>query len=450
MNLRAQFSFYVSILVVLVVLGSGVMTVLSERRLLKDEIRQHNQQMIKLLARVGEESLYQNDFVLFNYFEKLKAERGFVAACFIDNNDVIQIHSDPQKIGQTFRSPDSAEQILDLAAPVFLASGRAGTAHLLLSQTEIQQFIHQSLVKTVKRMGIISGISLLLGLLGALWVARTLVNPIHRLVRGMKRVATGHLNPIRFPKRQDEIGWMGDELNETIKKLKELDEMKRDFVSSVTHELKSPLVAIESFISILMKRARTKGAIDDQDLLNTVKNNSTRLRKMIDDLLTTAKVEAGRLDLDCQLFDVRKAIRETVELYKPLSEEKGIPLRLDIPASPVQVWADHNKIVHILTNLISNALKFTEKGHILIGIRPEEEGVSLFVADTGPGISPQDRARIFEKFYQGPTGSQKRRGTGLGLTIVKGLVESHGGRISVSPENGGGTRFTFTIPSQKA
>ena len=443
MSIKRKFIVSAFTLVALLVFSMGSLMMVSERHLLVKETKQHQDQAIQLLARVCEEAVYQNDFVLFNYFEKLEKERGFLAAFFVDNNNIIQIHSNPKEIGKK-REP-GGDNVVDFAAPVTVSAGQAGTAHLHYSQSEIDAFLRQSLKQTLTRIGAISLVSLFIGLLGAWWLAVTMVTPIQRLVRGMKKMATGDLSPVAFPKRHDELGWMGTELNETIKKLKELDEMKRDFVSSVTHELKSPLMAIESFVSILMKRSQKKGWNEDQELLMTVKNNSARLRKMIEDLLTTAKIEAGRLDIQYQLFDIRKSIQEVIQLYTPLAQEKGVLLRQDIPVRPVHVWGDSNKMVHILTNLVSNALKFTEKGNVMVSIRETEAEIRISVADTGPGIPPLEREKIFEKFFQGTNGNLARRGTGLGLAIVKGLVESHGGSIRIDDNNGLGTQFTFTL-----
>lgn len=444
MRLKARFFLWITTLVTFVVLAFGALSVYSERQLLRTKIERNNIQSVERLAKVCEETIYQqNDVVLFNYLQTLKREEGFVAALFLDEKGSIRTHSNPKMIGQRFE-PNKDPMIKDLSAPVNFGGSRVGTAHIFFSLTKISAIINETTILTLKRVSFIAFLALLFGYLGALLLAKTLVNPIQDIVQGMRHISKGELEPISFKPREDELGWMSSELNITIAKLKELDEMKKDFVQGVTHDLRSPLNAIEGFVTMLMKGLGKTPSETQRDFLNTIQNNTARLTRMVDDLLLTARLEANREDLECHQFDINGIVQEVAKLYTPMAQQKGIELNLVLPKSAAHVWADPDKVSHILNNLVSNAFKFTHKGSVTLTVHPGQADVAITVSDTGPGIPLQERAKIFDKFYRTKE-AKNVKGTGLGLAIVKGLVEAHGGSISVEQNNGGGSRFVFSL-----
>jgi signal transduction histidine kinase len=186
-----------------------------------------------------------------------------------------------------------------------------------------------------------------------------------------------------------------------------------------------------------------------RDCLVTIRNNNQRVMTMIEDLLITARLEAKREDFHMEEFSLVELLRETVDMYGPLSRQKGLSLQLVSSPSRLEVWADRAKVSHVLQNLISNALKFTEKGMIRVEARDaSKRAVEIRVSDSGIGIPAELRSKIFEKFYRTQAGAQKAKGTGLGLFIAKELVEGQGGKISVSESQGGGSCFAFTLLKQ--
>lgn len=463
MSLRLKFAIAVASLVTVVVVAVGSLIVVSERRLLRSEMNRHHERMAERLAQVCEESLYQSELVVFNYLGTLRDERGLLGAGCVNAQGRIQIHSDPEEIGTILKTAREAEagaasgvfrqryrrdgvRVLDLAAPFFFGDNRAGTARLFLSPDELDAFIDRSVFATLRRVAAISAIALALGILGAFWLAGSLMKPIHQVIGGMREVAKGRLEPIPFSVRRDELGWIGKELNVTIGRLKELDEMKRDFVSSVTHELRSPLTAIDRYISLLTRGTYGATTRRQSDALVTIQNNTQRLMRFIDDLLATARLETRRVDLYCDRMNLADAIRDAATLYRPLAEEKGLRLVADLPTDDIPVFADREKVTQVLNNLLSNALKFTATGAVMIGVEPSESAVRVTVTDSGPGISDRDRAQVFDKFFRARETANQVKGTGLGLSIVKGLIEAQGGAVGVDPAPGGGSRFWFTLP----
>lgn len=468
MNLGSKLSLGVISIVSFSVLGVSGLTIYSQRQLLIHEISEKHKQLTQQLAGACEESLYQSNIVFFNFVKTLEGERGFVSAFFVDKTGNIQFHSNPSLIDTHYTTPERMQKISSENGPetykylekthnaivgfrvaVQFAGKQVGWAHLLISKRAIQQFLNASLVKDLQRIGLITLLILLLSLIITVAFSKTMVTPIQKVVQGMRRISKGQLEPISLPKRHDEIGWMGNELNITIDKLKELEELKRDFVAGITHDLKSPLKSIQGFVSILLNELEKLPLEDQRDYLLTIQNDSSRLMKLIEDLLITSRIEAKREEFDRTIFDVRSTIDETRKRFMPISKEKKVDLKLDLPNRPAYVWADREKLIHILNNLTSNAFKFTEKGSVTIAVKGNENATVVRVADTGRGIPTVDRDKIFEKFYRSKSTAKDTKGSGLGLFIVKGLVEAQGGKITVTANHGGGTQFTFSLPKEE-
>ena len=232
-----------------------------------------------------------------------------------------------------------------------------------------------------------------------------------------------------------------------ITELKRLDQLKTDFVNMVSHELRSPLTTIQA--SIKMTAEKLLGPLnDDQDnALRLALKNIERLARLINDLLDTSKIEAGKLELSCQPGDMKAVIQELVAAFSPLARERGLELRAVVPDHPVELLMDRDKIVQVFTNLIQNAMKFTQEGFVEVSAQVEAGGVRCQVVDSGPGIADSDLPKVFGKFQQfGAAPKGREKGTGLGLALCKGFVESHGGKIHVESQLGQGTRFIFTLP----
>jgi len=238
------------------------------------------------------------------------------------------------------------------------------------------------------------------------------------------------------------------ELQTANKKLQELDRLKSVFVSIVSHELRTPMTSIKGYIENMLDGLT--GALSDRQAhyLGRVKYNVERLTRMINDLLDLSRIEAGRVELALAPLSIVQVVSEIVESLQPIGQAKSISIQRRHLGGPVQISADRDKLHQILTNLIQNAAKFTASGgQIRVETKSMEGGVVQFcVSDTGCGISPQEQAKIFERFYRGETIQVDQRGAGLGLAITKSLVEMHGGRIWVESILGQGSRFYFTMP----
>ena len=238
------------------------------------------------------------------------------------------------------------------------------------------------------------------------------------------------------------------DLQTANERLLELDRLKSAFVSIVSHELRTPMTSIKGLVENMMDGLT--GTMNERQTfyLGRIKHNIERLTRMINDLLDLSRIEAGRLELKRSTVNMGSLAREVVELFQPVAREQSPTLQARIDDALPLTQADRDKLVQVLTNLVNNALKFTESpGTITVTTTQWEEGwIQTCVADTGCGLSPEDQQTLFEPFYRTQSTTQKNAGAGLGLAISKSLIELHGGRIWVESTLGQGSRFCFLIP----
>jgi PAS domain S-box-containing protein len=242
---------------------------------------------------------------------------------------------------------------------------------------------------------------------------------------------------------------------------KEIDKMKTDFISTVSHELRTPLTSVLGFASIIKEKLENDVfpflSTEDRKLQKTIKrvgdnlniivSEAERLTSLINDVLDIAKMEAGKVEWQMQPFDPTELIDWAANSTAALFETNGLQFLTEIEPGLPQVVGDRHRLLQVLINLISNAVKFTESGSVTCRVKQEKDGICISVIDTGIGIAPEDQPKVFEKFRQvGDTLTDKPKGTGLGLPICKQIVDHHGGRIWVESESGKGSTFSFIIP----
>ncbi|MBN1582909.1 MAG: GAF domain-containing sensor histidine kinase [Anaerolineae bacterium] len=235
-----------------------------------------------------------------------------------------------------------------------------------------------------------------------------------------------------------------EQLRNAYDELNQLDQMKSNFIAVAAHELRTPLSLILGYAMFL--RAEASGETEEQ--LDIVLQGAMRLRSLIDDMVNLKEVESGESVLELETFPFQAMISSTLDDIRPLIEAKGQSIHLALPKESITIEADRGKMSVVLTNLLSNAIKFTDRGQ-RIGIQAGQENDCAWftVWDTGIGIPKGKMNRIFDRFYQiEPSLARHYEGMGLGLSIVKAMVELHHGRIQVKSKEGCGSAFTVTIP----
>ena len=280
-------------------------------------------------------------------------------------------------------------------------------------------------------------------------LAARFTGPLENLIAAIDRVAQGESHEPLPEGRRDELGRVAGRFNRMTEKLKQLDIMKDAFVHSVSHDLKAPLSAIESYA----RRTAEDETLSEKakENLSHIETNAGRLREYIVQLLEEARIERGMLDIAPENFDLAETVRDTVVFFGPRAKEAGMRLSFELPEQSMMVMADPERIQQVLTNLVGNALKFTPSGGTITvyAKRTENGDLESGVIDNGVGIEIEDQQRLFKRFER-VKNPLKTGGTGLGLSIVKGIIEAHGGTVGLDSTPGKGSRFYFSLPVRKS
>jgi len=232
-----------------------------------------------------------------------------------------------------------------------------------------------------------------------------------------------------------------------LTRLKQLEDMRKDFVANVSHELRTPLSLIQGYVETLLDGAKDNPEVAAK-FLETIERNAVRLRSLIEDLLVISELESGRVKLRLESVPLHSLVQKVLGDFKARAEARN--MRLVNAAPALGVSADPGRIEQVLGNLVDNAIKYGRAGgEVKVGGRPAEGGqVEVFVQDDGPGIPPEALSRLFERFYRvDKARSREQGGTGLGLSIVKHIVQGHGGCVWAASQPGQGATFFFTLPS---
>jgi signal transduction histidine kinase len=237
------------------------------------------------------------------------------------------------------------------------------------------------------------------------------------------------------------------ERKEAERELKATMEMKSQFIATVSHELRTPLTSIREAISILLDEVAGKINKDQRHFLDIGKRNIDRLSRLINDVLDFQKLRANKMEFQIAEHDIRKTIEEACNTMSAFAEKNGVHLSTCFDPAATHVDYDSDRIIQVLTNLISNAIKFTPQGgqvSVCTERRPEHVGIQI--CDTGLGIPKEALPKIFDRFYRVHRPGKEITGTGLGLAIVNKIVTGHGGRVEVESKVDRGTTFTVVLP----
>jgi signal transduction histidine kinase len=242
------------------------------------------------------------------------------------------------------------------------------------------------------------------------------------------------------------------ELELANKKLKAMYEMQKEFTSTVSHELRTPLASIKMAIDLVSQETVGPINADQKDVLGRAKQETDRLKRLIDDILDLTKIEAGKLRMNFMLNDIHQTITQVTEAQKDVAKNRGLYLNTEFDAKIPLVFFDRDRIIQVLNNLLSNACKFTRQGGITVKTQDKssENHILVSVIDTGKGIARDDLPKLFQKFQQIESSqANEEGGTGLGLAICKEIIFRHGGKIWAVSNPGQGTSFNFILPIQE-
>jgi signal transduction histidine kinase len=330
------------------------------------------------------------------------------------------------------------KRYLAVAQPLRLGSNLFGA--LVVAKPMAQ--LRSRSITLVERLAIAFGGGIIVaGLLG-LYLSRRITEPLLKLSRAADEVAAGNYG-VELPSARgsDEIAHLSARFTDMAAKLAESEQLSRNFLMSVSHELRTPLTAIRGHVSALRE-----GVIDDPSMreasLGVIGEEALRLERLVGDVLDLAKLDAHRFTVLQEEVDMERLSERAYAAFGEEARRREIDYRLDVQARPVIV-TDGDRVLQIIVNLLSNAFRWTPSGgRIAVELTSENGSVAVAVADTGPGISDDERERIFRPFW-----SRDGGGTGLGLAIARELAVALGGEIVLESGPGGGSRFVLVLPA---
>lgn len=360
-------------------------------------------------------------------------------------------------------APGQQQEDITAEAPLlisdFFFSQTGAAAPVRRVTVELSQpwtFRAQTLSTIVGVMFAAAGLALMVAVVASILLAQRLTDPIRRLTHASRALAEGQLGS-RVPvtgSGSPEVGELAAAFNVMAERLQQSIEFTRrdrdrgrDFLADVSHELRTPIAALRTFNELLQD-----GVVEDpatrQEFLEQSGQQIERLDWLATNLLELSKLDSGLVALELRPDDLRAVVESAVQQAEPGAQRKGVGLHLDLPSEPVRQRHDPQRLGQVLANLIGNAVKFTPAGgRVDVILRPTPDGAELRVADTGVGIDPDELPRVFERFYRGSRAHEVRAaGSGLGLSIVRSIVEMHHGRVSIQSSLGRGTEVAVSLP----
>lgn len=293
---------------------------------------------------------------------------------------------------------------------------------------------------------LITIIAIVIEMVVMLFITRYITNPLVSLKEGAEMLASGNFNVHIEKTTNDEVGDLVDAFNMAAQSLNNLDTVRNDFIANVSHELRTPMTSIKGFVEAVLD-----GVIPPEkqhEYLKKVHREITRMNGLVNDLLDWARLSAGKGNLHMGMFDVNCTACTVISNLEPLIIQKNIEIITDFEHVQENVYGDSGAIERVFINLIQNAIKFTpENGTITVTTaRCKENKVCVKVADSGIGMTEEEQAFVFERFYKADKSrSNDKKGTGLGLSIAQKILENHNQNITVSSKKGEGSCFTFTL-----
>lgn len=337
-----------------------------------------------------------------------------------------------------------------LSSPVTAGGEMVGTVAIGFDEDRVEEKVWAQMARWVGLGGAGGLCALFVAILTSVFLARHLAGPLKRIRDGTKEVQTGKLDKLVDVRRSDEIGDLARDFNTMVVKLKELEAMKRDFVAGVTHDFGTPLHAIKAALDFMQEGMAGPLTPKQSEYLLVMSNSAHQLTEFVNNLLTTAKIEAAKNEPYYEEVDALGLAQEVAKLYESEARKNGIEIKVDADGAAPVLTTDVTMFRQILTNLVSNAMKYTVQGSITLKLDGEGKWFVLKVSDTGVGIAPENQQLIFDRFFRvrQPKDFPARQGAGLGLSIAKGLVESMGGDLSVESRLGAGSTFTVKLPKK--
>lgn len=325
---------------------------------------------------------------------------------------------------------------------ILLYGAIKGGLSMAFAETVIGRLMGDSILeKTLEALKSALWYGIIIGLALVLIVTSHIIRPIRKLTEATKKIASGNFNTTVDINRNDEIGELADNFNIMVKELNSIEYLRKDFVSNVSHEFKTPIASIQGFAKLLEKDNLSKD--DRQEYINIILEETGRLSNLSNNMIKLTNFENQEIVTNKKEYRIDEQLRKAVIMLEEKINEKKIKVTLD--SKEISIIEDADLIMEIWINLLNNAIKYSnENGNIEIKVEEQEEFIQVDIKDDGIGIPKDKQERIFEKFYQAEK-SHAYEGCGLGLAIVKRIIDLTNGKIGVESEEAKGTKFTVYV-----
>jgi heavy metal sensor kinase len=349
------------------------------------------------------------------------------------------------------KAPVTVTSASGLRTRVFCQQSSMHRGQYVLRVARLSENVEASLAEFVRILALAIPLVLLFSAWMGLFLAKRALGPVSDLTERARRITASNLEerlPVENP--NDELGRLAQAFNETFSRLARSFRQMRRFTADASHELRTPLTAIRALGEVALSPSSAKS--DHREVIANILEETDRLRNLCDSLLLLSRADAGQIKLKPEAVGAHTLVTEVLSLLGILAEEKHQTVDVDV-ASDLRIQADPALFKQAVTNLIDNAIKYSpEKAHIRVhGFRAPDDQIALQIIDEGPGISKEYQSLVFERFYRiDQSRSRQEGGAGLGLSIVKWIVELHEGTVSLESEMGKGSRFEIRLPGASA
>ncbi|SER83999.1 Signal transduction histidine kinase [Gracilibacillus ureilyticus] len=332
---------------------------------------------------------------------------------------------------------------LKVAQPISDDDGERASVVLFSSFGLISNSIHNIVILVI--LASLGAVALAIGF--TIFISKKLGAPLIAMEKVAKQIAEKKDFSLRVNyKANDEIGSLATAINDLSQTLERYQTNRNEFFSNITHELKTPLTYVKGYANAV-RHEMYQSDEEKNEFLEIIENEADHISNLMDDLMDLSKIEEGKIDLNKESFDMNSLAEEMVRRSHFRAAQKDLELYAITPKQPTRITADKSRMEQILTNLVENAVRYTEEGEISVKVLENETNVEVFVQDTGIGIKKEDIPYLFERFYRvDKSRSRANGGTGLGLSIVRNLVELHEGSIEFDSEINKGTTVKLTFP----
>lgn len=463
-SLRWRIASWYALLLIIVIVALGVAVTLRFQQILLGQAREHVATTMLDIERATLPP--QNAFSLGEIGDPLQAlespdnlERWSSTTTFLQVDDIRgHVLAKSFNMGDdNFPQPPTltalkrtATQTVTVAGIPFLVQSDLlinGADAAVVQVGEPLDAVNRAFAQTERAIALILTIAIVAVAILSLALASQATNPINELARAMREIGSDRLNRrVRWKGRRDEIGRLAATFDDLLARLEESFARERQFISDASHELKTPLTSINANAQMLARWGDRDESVRRESLA-TIVHESSSLAAMVTGMLTLAKADSGDA-IPKEPVSLKPIGEEVAASALPRATEKGLTIAFHSDGSPALVMGDPSLLRQLLSNLVDNAIKFTERGGVEIDLSEDRETVKIEVRDTGPGIDPAELPFVFDRFYRADKSRTRTiPGTGLGLAIVRSIARVHDGSVSARSRPGGGTTFVARFPA---